>query len=345
MKARFKNIIKLPVTAWMLVSVFTLYIVNVSYSAYNGTADVKRVVSTQASSNTSFSSNYMESGSLIVKNLHTTSNGDFICTVTVCNYDQLDPSSSARALITYDFKAELVRYDSANNRYEVVSGIQTKDGGAEKTFYVKKIMDNNESINTDTQHNINTPDFGYTYVGETLTGGTSNKDSYEICFDSTEVEKETPELFIRVSATPTAESMQQNSGVANLHSYISISRGRTVETGWHGSLSESNTSDYDGYNLIVEGSGSGTIDIRWDNREFTINPAFITNNSGKVTAVTNDSAEGWKKVTLTVNSAQENRYVIQFYKKKANTSYTGSNFPSRYIICDNYAASVNVSEP
>ena len=346
MKVQLKKIIKYPVTTWMLTSVFTLCVVMTSYSAYNGTVDVKRVISTQASSSTVFSSNYMESGSLTVKNLRTTAEGNFICNVTVCNYDQLDPASPAHALITYSFKAELVKYNTSTDKYELVTSVQLDNENSEKAFYVKKIMDNNESINTDTEHSINTPDYAYTYTNETLVGGVSNKDSFDICFDRTEVEKDIPELFIRVTATPTEESIQMNGGVSpTLSSIISISKGRTVETGWHGALDESSNSDYDGYNLIVEGSGSGTIDIRWDNREFTINPAFLTNNSAKLTPVADASIDGWKKVTLTVNSTQENRYVVQFYKKKTNVNYTGTEFPSKYIVCENYIAAVNTATP
>ena len=139
-------------------------------------------------------------------------------------------------------------------------------------------------------------------------------------------------------AVPSEESVQLNSGVPTLHSIISISKGRTVETGWHGSLDESSVNDYDGYNLVIEGSGSGTIDILWDNNEFTINPAFLTINTSKLTDVTDTTPAGWKKVTLTVNSTEENRYVVQFYKKKQNVSYTGNEFPSKYIICNNYIA-------
>ena len=59
-KSIYKKIIKYPVTIWMLVSIIALAAVYVSYAAYNGTADVKRVVSTQATSTTVFSSNYLE---------------------------------------------------------------------------------------------------------------------------------------------------------------------------------------------------------------------------------------------------------------------------------------------
>ena len=196
-------------------------------------------------------------------------------------------------------------------------------------------MDNNEAVSAEA-HNLNTEDFTYTYVGETLAGGSPYKDSFDICFDSSEVEKDIPNLFIRVTATPTDESVQLNGGVPTISSIISISKGRTVETGWHGNHDESSTNDYDGYNLIIEGSGSGKLDILWGTNEFTINPAFLTIYSDKLTQVADAATSGWKTVTLTVNSTEDNRYVVQFYKKKTNASYTGSEFPSKYILCNNY---------
>ena len=335
-KGAIKKITKYQVTIWMLISVFTLCSVLIGYSAYNGTADVKRVVSTQASSSTRFSSNYMEGGELVVKNLRTTADGDYICNVTVCNYDQLDLASPARALITYSFTAELVKYNLSSSQYEKVTAVQMKDEVNAKTFYVQKYLDDNEPVNGAAQNNLNTGSFSYTYSGETLAGEETHKDSFDICFDSTEVAKAVPDLFVRVSAIPTAESVQLNGTLPTLSCVISISKGRTVETGWHGNLDESNTSNYDAYNLVIEGSGSGTIDIQWDNREFTINPAFIINNSAKLTPETDAEAEGWRTVTLTVNSTEQNRYLVQFYKKKANTDYTGDEFPSKYIRCTNY---------
>ena len=350
MKARlidlFKKIAKYPITVWMLTSGFALCTVAVVYAAYNGTADVKRVVSTQASSGTVFSSNYMNSGSeLSVKGLRTAADGNFICNVTVCNYDQLNLGNPAHSQITYDFTAELLRYD-LTEQYLRVDTIQEKeDGNGNKVFYVQKKMDDNVVVTTDPEHDLNTGTFSFTYSGQTLAGGTSNKDSYDICFDSEEVKKDAAELFIRVTATPTVESAQLNGGVPTLSSIISVSQGRSIETGWHGSLNESITSDYDGYNLIIEGSGKGTIDILWDSREFTINPAFKIINSSKLTGETSTDTEGWKKVTLTVNSTEENRYVVQFYKKKANASYSGTNFASKYIKCENYIVQSDPETP
>lgn len=345
-KNGYKKIIRYPVTVWMIASMLVLSTIYVVYAAYNGTAEVKRVVSTQASSSTVFSSNYMEpfsSNNFSIKNLRTTNASNFICTITVCNYDQLDPTSPAQGEIVYKFTAELVEYDSTSNTYKQVTTVKM-NGSSRKTFYVQKTTDENQEINYDDQHDINAPgNFSYTYQSESLTGGTSVKDTFEICFDASEVAKDRPELFIKVTAEPTQESIQLNSGITSLSSIISVSQGRLVETGWHGNLQESSDKDYDGYNLVIEGSGAGTIEILWDNNKFAINPAFVTLYGGTGGILTGESdvagRNGWKKMTLSVDSMRSNRYVVQFYKKE-KTVYTGTDFASNYIKCENYQATV-----
>lgn len=357
-KKILRILIKYPITVWMVLSILILSSILAIYAAYNGTGDVKRVVSTQTSSNSAFSSNYMEvfsSTNIAVKNLRTTTEGNFICPITVCNYDQLDPTAPAHNNIEYSFTAELVKYNSATDTYDPVTTVQTKDGGEAKTFYVQKVINDNLVIISDPQHSLNSTQqgvgvFSYTYSSENLAGDNSYRDTYNICFDATEVALDVPELFIRVSATPTQDSVQMNSGVTNLASIISISQGRTVETGWNGTLQEASSTDYDGYNLIIEGSGAGTIDILWNDTKFAMNPAFITKYGPSGSGILTDESsatgrEGWKKRTLTVDSATgDNRYVVQFYKRIAGT-YTGSEFPSKYIKCENYVQDVGAGTP
>jgi len=342
MKGRIKNIYKkiakYPVTIWMVASIFALTAVYVAYAAYNGTAYVKRVVSTQATSTTIFSSNYLEifsDSNPSVKNLRTTTEADFIVPITVCNYDQMDFNSYAKGLIQYTFKAELVQL--VNDRYVPVTSVQM-NGSDAKRFYVKKTMDDNASF-PESEHNLNEGPFSYTYTSESLTGGSTFKDSFDICFDAAETAQDEPELFIRVTATPTEESAQLNSGISTLQSIISVSQGRTVETGWHGSLQETGGYDYDGYNLIIEGSGAGTIDILWDNSKFAMNPAFVTlyGGTGGILGPEEDAPgrNGWRMRTLKVDSMNDNRYTIQFYKKQSDAVGSGN------IICNHYVATAS----
>ena len=331
-----KNLIKYPVTIWMVVSILAFAAIYAVFAAYNGTADVKRVVSTQATSTTVFSSNYLEvysNSGMAVKNLRTTAEGDFIISVTVCNYDQMDFNSYAKGLIQYEFKVELVQM--VNDTYVPVTTVQM-NGFEAKHFYVQKNLDDNVPV-SDSMHNLNEGNFTYT-VQDSLMGGGSFKDSFDICFDAAEVALDVPRLFIRVTATPTEESQQLNSGISTLAGIISVSQGRSVETGWHGALQETGNEEYDGYNLIIEGSGAGTIDILWNNTMFSMNPAFITLYSGTDGILGDeddvDGRTGWRKRTLKVNSLEDNRYVVQFFKNADNATGTGN------IICTNYVPTV-----
>ncbi len=358
----YKKIIKYPITVWMVVSIIALVSVYVVYSAYNGTAEVKRVVSTQETSNTVFSSNYLEKYSESnpsIKKIRTTTSGDFAVSITVCNYDQLNPSKPAEAAIEYSLQAELVKLNSGN--YERVTEVQM-NGSNQKTFTIQKKMNDNQTItgtDLESPNNLNATSsgsggFSYTYDNESLPGGVSYKDTFEICFDATEVAKSVPDLYIRVTATPTPQSVTSNGGnISTLQSVISISQGRTVETGWHGSLQETSTNTaYDGYNLVIEGSGSGTIDIQWDATKFVLNPEFVQLYGTENDAILGTEGDvsgktGWKYRTLTVDSNNCNRYVVQFYKRiesgATSPPYTGGEFPSKYIQCVNYVESSNSS--
>jgi len=324
----------------MLASIVLFSTLYATYSAYNGTSIVKRVVSTQATSTKVFSSNYLEDYSntnIAVKDLRTTTEGNFVMAITVCNYDQMDFNSYAKSNIEYELKAELVQYNSTTGEYVLVREVQKEGTGEEarkKKFTVKRIMDNNAEVEED-ERDLNTGSFTVLF-NESLEGGNPLKDAFEICFDSAEVVKAIPDLFIRVIATPTPESQQLNPGISTMACIISISQGRTVETGWHGSLQENGNEEYDGYNLIIEGSGAGTIEILWNNNLFAMNPAFdaLYGSSGSnilgPEIIPPGKPSGWIKRTLTVNSMVDNRYVVQFYKKQPAAVGTGN------IECDNY---------
>ena len=337
MNVFFRKFKKKWITIWLVASIATLgtFIV---YSAYSGTAQIKRVVSTMPSYDTVFSSNYMENP-LGTRNLHTTLFEDYICPVTVCNFAQLTPTGFSREKVKYSLKAELVTYNSSTREYDPLTSVRNKivDGVAvAETFYIKKTLDDNLPVTSEI-HDLNVADgFSYTFSSEELAGGDSHTDSFDVCFDSAETLKDSPDLYIKLTAVP--EDTNTNGTVTEMSCVLSISRGRKVETGWHGALTETAGVDYDGYNMIVEGVGKGTIDIRWDNSRFMINPAFTsdTTNNSFTSGVIDDTTSGWKKITMNVNSLEKNRYEIQFYKRIPSTTYTGTDSADRYIKCDNY---------
>jgi hypothetical protein len=116
---------------------------------------------------------------------------------------------------------------------------------------------------------------------------------------------------------------------------------------WSGTLAErsTNTLDYDFYNYVITGSGSGRLDIMWDPNWFEVNEFFFNSSLSGVTFYNNVSTPsdvseeghvGWKKVTIVVDSSGENaksRYELQLFKVKEDTSYTGDNDAANHITC------------
>jgi hypothetical protein len=103
------------------------------------------------------------------------------------------------------------------------------------------------------------------------------------------------------------------------------------------------TKDYDFYNYVITGSGSGKLDIMWNPDYFDVSDFFFNtalsgvrfyNNITEPVTINDSTSDynGWKKVTIEVNStdisdgqggtiAGRSRYELQLYKVKSNTPY------------------------
>lgn len=130
-----------------------------------------------------------------------------------------------------------------------------------------------------------------------------------------------------------------------------------VTASWDGNLVEQNTDtkDYDFYNYVITGSGSGKLDIMWDSEYFYVSDFFFnTSLSGvsfynNITTPETISGSTWKKVTIEVNSTDisdgqggtidgRSRYELQLFKVKSNTPYIKideehNNDASKFIAC------------
>jgi hypothetical protein len=130
-----------------------------------------------------------------------------------------------------------------------------------------------------------------------------------------------------------------------------------VTASWDGNLVEQNTAtkDYDFYNYVITGSGSGKLDIMWDPNYFYVSKFFFNsalsgtrfyNNATEPETIHDSTSDynGWEKVTIEVNSTDisdgqggtiqgRSRYELQLFKVKSNTPYTGNNDASNFIVC------------
>lgn len=344
MKTVIEKLKKHWIQVW-LITVVVLASSFIAFGAYTGLNSVKRVVTTQASPGDLFSSNCMRS-SLANKRINSTT-----YSVTVSNFEQKNRMVSNPEDITYDLRAELrVLY---NNQYKSMTEMLNSLGADNATYlYYKNLLDDREyyiektdddtdgTISSTTKHYLTSSDPSYTFTSETLTRGEPHTDRFKVTFDDKELTDTDPEFYIYV----TAENVTPNYGP--IECLMSAAESTDEVAAWQGSFAETSisTTDYDFYNYIISGSGIGTVDIMWDGNWFDINPFFTDSRSGNVvTSVTTieDSTSlynGWQKVQLTVNSTQKNRYELQLYKVKSDTSYTGENAATRFITCKFTAA-------
>lgn len=188
--------------------------------------------------------------------------------------------------------------------------------------------------------------FGTTENYETLPGNAISTDRFKVTIPRTAFETPNPEFYVYVKAVPV------DTGLHEIQALLYGSQNVVVTAAWSGTLAESNTfeHDYDFYNYVISGSGSGKLDIMWDPAWFDIDVFFFTGSlSGvnfdvssldgegqvRIDTVSDGERNGWKKVTIVVDSTNDkSRYEIQLYKTKPNSSYTGEDDAAKHVYCE-----------
>ena len=149
------------------------------------------------------------------------------------------------------------------------------------------------------------------------------------------------DICVQIKAIPTSRNNNEPytdirtiSGIVGLKTTAS-----SVSNGWKASISEqpeeNNTTvtpdQFDAYNLILTGSGSATITVRWNTAYLQLNRYFTDSNNrvyhfaeGEV-IVNEPDAGGWQTMTINADTGDDtkdnrNRYTVQLYK-------TGSGEP------------------
>lgn len=286
---------KLWITVWVIV-VSVMAVGIVSGAAYINRNSVKRVVSTQGSGGTAFSSNYMtlllENDTFSVKSISISDNtAPSTLVITVCNYVQSDPSKVNQNNITYNMKFELV--DKQN--HPVKSGY----GNAQVTC------------------EGNTEDFVdgiCEFAAHTLTGETKSVKTYVVT-----VPKELVEAEVRIKAAAVPSDNNSKAAVNNyfLGRIFTFVYAEETKMTWTGSFVEKTTDGYDGFNYIIKGQGKGTVTLKWDPSKLEINQTFWRMNGFTVV----DADDNKKSLTMAVDSDKQGRYDIQFYQVE-NVDYS-----------------------
>lgn len=358
MKDVLRKLKKHWITVWLVV-VSVILCTFVTYAIYTEVSTVKRVVTTKSAPKELFSSNCMYAD-LYERRMPA---ADF--NVNVNNFDLNNPDVPNTTQIQYTLTAELrVKH---NGTIKTFSQLAT-DLAGDKTTYnaivgravgysIGKSQENNTSgiISNPTMtafsesnsfrvvFNGPTTTGGTTVNYETLPGGSISTDRFKVTIPQNDFTKTDPEFYVYVKAEPVGDSSLPEI----IQTLLYGSRNVIATAAWTGTLAESNTAtkDYDFYNYIITGSGSGNLDIMWNPDYFDIDDFFFNSSLSGVTFLngnstpatfSDDTHTNWKKVTIVVDSTTANaktRYEIQLYKHKENTPYTGTDNAANFIDC------------
>lgn len=331
MKKLLRYLQKNWIRVWLVVIVFLCATV-VVFAAYTEVSSVKRVVLTTASPGEPFSSNCM----------HTTISSRRLTAtefpVSVCNFDQDFPKDYCTTEIIYNMTAELkVKIDSDYYTMAELEGLKTAGTITDKTYkaYLDKAVkygickledDKNGKVSEDWQMFSSDNGYKVTYLSDMLRPNRSSTDIYSVKIDEEDLSTDDKLFFVFVEAKPSSGVLSTLS--ARLYGTLT----KEEAASWSGSILEKDceTVDYDFYNYVITGSGIGRLYVYWDPTKVSVNRYFLEQNN--LTAEEVDSNhEGWKKITMEVNSTVKNRYEFQLFKTEKDSSYLS---PSAYIMCE-----------
>ena len=351
MLGKSKNSIKKAgmswITIWFIIAAL-VFSGAVVYAAYTGVVMVKRVVSTRAGIGILFSSNYMDTNTLM-----SIEYGDYadypdsnpVFQMNVSNYSQGDKSSwYVSKDIEYTITAELL----LNERYSAEEAQALGNAALEGKYKTPSSAD------------LAGKQFGIKYAGEieyhyfsdgnttirlpgsgeySLSNHEASSDEFMILIDKSELQNIVPSFWIKLTATPKTEIGGE---VETISGYLGLCKNATGEANWAGMISDADyaTKDYDAYNYSISGNGVGTFYFAWDDDKVHPNEFGLMNygsDTEPLTVAPVDSWTGynqygnadpasetgddtWKYLTIKVNSAQLARYVFQLYKT------SGSNY-------------------
>lgn len=344
----FKNIKKAAkvggiswITIWLIVAAIVFFSV-IGYAAYTRVIQVKRVVSTKAGAGLLFSSNYMANGNIStieyddIESYPGDKNPTY--TATVCNYAQGDRSTwYTSSNIEYVVHAEIF----LNQKYTAQEAAEAEDSSLEgkykhpspqdldgKVFGVRYGPTGDFSYFTGSTISYTFPSMG-TY---SLSKDALSTHTFDVVFDKSELLKNTPGFWIQLTAVPKHIVVGE---VAEISGYIGACKSASGAASWTGYINDADytTTDYDAYNYIVSGTGTGTFYFAWDDSKVRPNEfAFINYGSGtELSSAALDSFNGytqygstqhsvanWKYVSFPVDSNRLPRYEFQLYKTSAD---------------------------
>ena len=287
-----KDLKKSFIIIWIAAVSIALIALGVS-AAYTNVNKVKRVVSTQGGAGTAFSSNYLmlvngntNERSFDVKRITFSQNEESKqINVSVSNFVHNNPSIVNEYTIKYSLR---ITFTNA----------VTNDRITEKPEDFVLTQGDNTII-------FDSTNGGYIIPNQTLTENTGSTLYYNLTIPKSFIDS----INVNIEAVPD-ETCYNYTNQSKLARTLTFSEYVENTTLWTGKFIETEILGYDGFNYLITGQGTGKVTLTWDPTIFDMNEVFISANN---LTPTTDS-DGKKSFTLNVDSAEKNRYDIQFYK-------------------------------
>ena len=301
------------VWALALTLVLALVIVPYSYAVFTNSMHAQRTIAAYDAVGDRFSSNYLAAGNNSrdnVRTIYVTDNSHSpTAVVSVCNYDQGKQTRPNDTTISYTVTARLVKRVGEN--YEPINAAYLTSEGL--TAYTITVSDDSTDVVLGTA-------LQSTSFSGTLTGGVADSDVYTVTFTTNFAVATPPNLYLEMVVVPTDPGTQ----LPQLCGIIATGlRAAGASTSWAGSFSDSTDdapSAYDGYNYVIEGTGTGTFTLKWNNTKVALSYESIRMLNCAVTTVGNIST-----IAFAVNSSTVDRYDLQFYRKNITSETWASS--------------------
>ena len=307
-KISYSHLIVLAVS--LFVSLLLL-VTSITLAAYTNSRHAQRTIATYETTGDRFSSNLLAklTGEDNVKTLYVTDEMTSPNTVvTVCNYEQGKQTQPHEKDITYVLKAEFVVYNGSTGKYEAVDEAYLVANSL--TGYSFSLTKGGTTVTLNSTHASDDS------FGKTLTNGVADSDAYTLTMSPSFVQNK-PNLYVRLTVTPSGTGIFLSPLIGIFKADL---RSEGASTAWTGVFSDDTAiapNQYNGYNYLISGQGSGTYTLRWDGTKVQLS-ALSLNELLSVEGATQDG----NSVVLPVNSDVTSRYEIQFYKVSGNSITT-----------------------
>lgn len=294
-----------------LILALSIAAIPITYAIFTGSANVQRTIGAYNTLNDNFSSNILREATtppyehdIYVTNVPSEPNR-IVEYVTICNYPQGKQNLFSIEDIGYRLEAVLVKKtnggftDDPNEvgvgSCDVIVGV----GEEEERLYSEKL--------------------NHTFSGQNLAGGSAVSNPYVIRFNLEFFSNEN--IYLKLTAVPTTDNtlpilsavirpVQEAAGAVN--DWKGYFRYNTVGSP---AVAVYSASEYDGYNYVVEGVGSGTVTITWDSDKVSLSYVSQIN-----LLTVQSSAIAGNSITFHVDSDITGRYELQFYKESISSS-------------------------